>query len=137
MNFVLDSSLAVAFFLEDEATDELEATLEKFRSGSVGVAPALWRWEVANTLRQAERRKRIDRAARQRHIRQIGALPIEIDSHSFEVAWSETLTLADQHDLSCYDAAYLELAIRRNLPLGTLDSALRRAAEAEGISVLP
>lgn len=63
--------------------------------------------------------------------------PLEIDASTNDVAWSETLTLADRHNLTVYDAAYLELAMRRALPLATLDTRLADAARAEGLAVLP
>lgn len=115
MNFVLDSSLAGAFVLEDEATPATDAVLDSLGEGAKACAPALWRWEVANLLLMAERRKRLTSADRHRHLTQLKTLPAAVDE-----AWNATPLLAQKHKLSSYDAAYLELAIRRGLPLGTL-----------------
>jgi predicted nucleic acid-binding protein len=116
VNFVLDSSLALAFVLEDEA---------------------LWSWEVVNVLVLAQRHTRITEAQALRHAAQLKALPIETDEAAQEAGWGVTRMLAHKHKLSAYDASYLEIAIRRALPLGTLDAELRAAAKAEKIPVLP
>jgi predicted nucleic acid-binding protein len=64
-------------------------------------------------------------------------LPVEIDDGSSREAWSGSLTLSRKHQITVYDAAYLELAVRRSLPLGSLDAALRKAAKGEGVKLLP
>lgn len=137
MNFVLDSSLTGAFVLKDEATPATDAVLDSLGEGTKACAPALWRWEVANLLLMAERRKRLTSADRHRHLTQLKTLPVEMDEAAVEEAWNATPLLAQKHKLSSYDAAYLELAIRRGLPLGTLDKELRKAAQQEGIPLLP
>lgn len=84
----------------------------------------------------ALRRKRIDIAFRDRAIAELGALPIAADLETDTYAWTTTLHLADRLGLTPYDAAYLELAQRRKLPLATLEAALRRAAPQIGVTVL-
>lgn len=137
MTLVIDASLALAFVLDDEATEETDTILESFGDGAVAVAPTLWQWEVANSLLHIEKRKRISRDDRARHLSSLGALPIRLDSKSASEAWTGALQLADRHAITVYDAAYLELARRLGLPLGSLDEKLRAGARAEGIKVVP
>jgi predicted nucleic acid-binding protein len=137
MNFVLDASLTMAFVFSDEATAETDAILDTFGQGVKALSPGLWRWEVGNVLLMAERRKRITEAENHRHLASLQKLPVEVDEESWREAWSRVAPLARKHGLKFYDTVYLELAIRRDLALGSLDVELRKAAEAEGIRVLP
>ena len=137
MTFVLDSSLAMAFVLGDEATPDTDRVLDDLGGGDEAVTPSLWRWEVGNALLMAERRKRITAADTNRHLSAFQALPISADEHAFQEAWTASLLLARTHALTLYDAAYLELAIRLGVPLGSLDTELRKAARAEGVKLLP
>lgn len=137
MNFVLDSSLALSFVLKDEATAPTDKVLDSLGLGAKAFVPALWRWEVANALLMAERRKRIAPTDVHRHLTQLNSLPIEVDDAALDQAWTATHLLAQQHKLSSYDAAYLEMAIRRAVALGSLDSELRAAAKAEKVPLLP
>ena len=99
--------------------------------------PALWLWETANVLVQAERRGRISPAAIRTYLGLLEGLPISLDQPSTASAWHDTLALARSHRLTSYDAAYLELALRRGLPLATRDKALQAAARLEGVALLP
>lgn len=137
MNFVLDASLTMAFVFRDEANGETDKVLDLLAQGSKAFTLPLWHWEVANLLIMAERRKRITAAETNRHLTHLRSLPIRIDEDASGEAWSATLLLARRYDLTAYDAAYLELAIRLGLPLGSLDSDLRAAARSEGAKVLP
>jgi predicted nucleic acid-binding protein len=101
------------------------------------VVPALWHLELANVLLQAERRGRIEPGETAARLALIGELPIETDHETVGRAWREILSLARQEKLTTYDATYLELAVRRGLPLSTRDAALRGAADRLGLSVLP
>lgn len=137
MTFVLDASLAMAFVFEDEASARTDDILDSLGLGAEAITPALWRWEVGNALLMAERRERITAADSHRHLISLGSLPVETDEQASREAWNATLLLARAHKLTLYDAAYLELAIRRAVPLGSLDAELREAAKAEGVKVLP
>lgn len=137
MNFVLDSSLTMAFVLQDEATAETDKILDILGQGAKAFTPSLWRWEVGNVLLMAERRKRITQAESHRHLNSLQSLPVESDDNAWREAWNATPLLARKHQLTLYDAAYLELAIRRGVPLGTLDMDLRKAAKAEGVKLFP
>src|SRR5262249_25136579 len=98
--------------------------------------PALWRLEVANSLTMAVRRGRINSDFRRASLADLALLDITTDQYTDFHAWGETLSLADRFQLTIYDAAYLELAVRRSLPLATLDSQLRTAAAASGLRLL-
>jgi predicted nucleic acid-binding protein len=102
---------------------------------SQAVVPSLWPLEVANTVVMGERRKRSTPAQAATWLGFLGVLPIVVDGETTARAWGETLGLARAHNLSAYDAAYLELAMRRGLPLATLDEKLQAAAAAVGVSL--
>ena len=135
MSVVIDSSITLAWLFADERTEAANAVLQSVTE-SGAVAPSLWRLEVANALQMAVRRKRIDPAFRDASIKDLRGLDIEIDAETDEHAWKATLQLADRHGLTLYDAAYLELAQRLDLPLATLDQQLRAAAAALGVPLL-
>jgi predicted nucleic acid-binding protein len=137
VNFVLDSSLTMAFVLQDETTAETDEILDSLGQGSIAFTPALWRWEVANVLLTAERRKRITPDESHQHLSSLQSLPVELDDNAWREAWNASLLLARKHQLSLHDAAYLELAIRKAVPLGSLDTDLRKAARSEGVKLLP
>lgn len=127
MTIVIDASVVMPWYFQDEASPESERLFEKV--GAEGaVAPIHWRLEVANSFRTALRRGRIDLAYRDASLRDLEELLVEIDADTALHAWEATLALADEFSLTPYDAAYLELAVRRELPLATLDKALRAAS---------
>jgi predicted nucleic acid-binding protein len=127
VSIVLDSSMALAWLFEDENSDQATNVLQQVTETGATV-PSLWRLEVANALQMAVRRGRIDTAFRDASLVDLAALAIVIDSETDHQAWRTTLHLADSCKLTLYDAAYLELAQRLNLPLATLDQALANAA---------
>jgi predicted nucleic acid-binding protein len=130
---VIDSSIALSWCLPDEdGMDQIQQEV----AVSGATAPAHWPLEVANALLMAERRQRINAAFRNAALRDLAALPIVLDTETSARAWHETLTLAEGYRLTAYDAAYLELAQRRALPLATLDAELRVAAHATGVMLL-
>jgi predicted nucleic acid-binding protein len=125
VTLVIDASLTLSWDFEDERTSAADALLDQV-TNTGAVVPSLWRLETANGLQVAIRRKRIDVAFRDRALTHLTRLPITVDAETDAYAWTTTLQLADRFQLTLYDAAYLELAQRRALPLATLDSALRR-----------
>ena len=132
---VLDSSIALSWCLPDEAlpdADEVQRTV----ATQGAVVAAHWPLEVANALLMAVRRGRIDGDFRDASLRDLAGLPIALDPETSSRAWRDTLRLAETHRLTAYDAAYLELAHRRGLPLATLDADLRAAARALGVGVV-
>jgi predicted nucleic acid-binding protein len=135
VTLVIDASLTLSWYFEDERTPAADAVLDQVTNLGA-VVPSLWRLETANGLQVAIRRKRIDVAFRDRALTHLARLPITIDAETDAHAWTTTLQLADRFQLTLYDAAYLELAQRRALPLATPDSALRPAADALGLTLL-
>ena len=134
--FVLDCSVTVAWLFDDEATPETDALLDRLKDESA-VVPALWHLEVGNVLAQAERRKRISAAQIAAHLDLLTHLPIVTDTETERRAFREILGLTRTHGLTTYDAAYLELAMRRGAKLATRDKALVRAARRVDVAMLP
>ena len=132
MPFVLDNSVACGWFLDNQATDYSEAIITRLQADRA-VVPALWELELANVLRTACTRQRMTAESAQRVVARLMSLPIDVDRKS--VAVSEVLGLALRFGLSSYDAAYLELALRLQLPIATTDGPLRDAALAAGVGV--
>jgi predicted nucleic acid-binding protein len=135
--FVLDGSLTMAWCFEDEASPESDEILDWLTAGARAYVPSLWHLEIANVLCVCERRKRIKEADSVRFLAVLQALNITTDHQAEQHAGQATLGLARQHGLSVYDATYLELAMRLGLPLASRDEALRKVAQAVGLSVLP
>lgn len=132
MSFVLDASVAACWALADE--EHPAATLAFARiQNEEAVVPALWWFEIRSILIVGERRKRIAEADTIGFLRDLGRLPIRVDRSPEE---SQVLRLARSHRLSVYDAAYLELALREQSPLATLDKELAGAARSERASIL-
>jgi predicted nucleic acid-binding protein len=130
---VVDSSIALSWCLPDEdAIDQIQE--EVAERGAV--VPLHWPLEIANALLMAERRQRINAAFRNAALQDLGALPIILDDETSARAWGEILQVAEATRLTAYDAAYIELAHRRALPLATLDADMRVAAHALGITLL-
>ncbi len=130
--FVLDGSITLAWFFEDEA-DAYAESVEDALASAAAVVPALWPLEVANGLLMGERRKRTTEAKVTQFVALLTTLPISIDDETVARAWRDSLHLARAHNLTVYDAAYLELALRRGLPLASLDDRLKKAAAAVGV----
>lgn len=135
MSFVLDNSVALAWCFEDEQTPSVMDLLDRVAETGAS-APLLWPLEALNGLLMAERRRRLDAAKRAQLAAFLRDLPIVLDPDTADRAWDATARLAERFKLSAYDAAYLELAQRRRLPLASLDQALRDAAGAVGVEVL-
>ena len=133
MSMVLDSSITLAWAYSDEATRPVTQVFDRLSQSGAWV-PGLWRLEVANVLEMSVRRKRHDRNFRDATLADLAQLPIQVDPQTDQQAWSATLRLAERHRLTLYDAAYLELALRRGLPLATLDDKLKAAADAAGVA---
>jgi predicted nucleic acid-binding protein len=133
---VIDSSIALTWCFEDEASPETDALFERVRDDGA-VVPGLWHLELSNVLLQAERRGRITAGDVATRLDLITELPISVDQETTARAWREVLTIARTEGLTTYDATYLELAVRRALPLLTKDDELAEAAKRLGLVVLP
>lgn len=135
MSLVLDSSVTLAQVFSDETTEAIRHVFDQVSESGAWV-PGLWRLEVANILEVGVRRGRHDAGFRDSTLADLALLPIQTDSETDRHAWGTTARLAERHRLTLYDAAYLELALRRQLPLATLDRELRSAAKKEDVQLL-
>ena len=135
MSLVLDSSVTLAWVYRDETTDAVLEVFTKVVGGGAWVS-SLWRLEVANVLEMGVRRGRHTAEFRDATLTDLALFPITTDAETAKQAWGATLQMASRNSLTVYDAAYLELAKRRALPLATLDGDLRTAARAEGVELL-
>ena len=135
MSLVLDCSVALAWIYSDETTQPVEHVFHLLSRSGAWV-PGLWRLEVANVLEMGVRRNRHDADFRDKALADLAQMPIQVDPETDAHAWGRTVRLAERHQLTTYDAAYLELAMRRNLPLSTLDEDLRSAATAQRVKLL-
>lgn len=131
---VLDASMALSWCFEDEWTPDSDTVLERVRQDGATVPP-LWDLEVANVLVGAERRGRLSRADSARVVALLEQLPIEVSEH--DPGLMGLLAQARESSLTSYDACYLLTAMTTGLPLATLDEALRTAATAAGVGVVP
>ena len=132
---VLDSSVTLAWIYAGETTDAILQVFDEIRTRGAWV-PGLWRWEIANVLQLNVRRGRHSADFRDGALAGLALLPVKVDAEADQQAWGGTLHLAERHRLTIYDAAYLEIASRRKIPLATLDRDLRKAAASEGIELL-
>jgi predicted nucleic acid-binding protein len=130
--FVLDGSISLIWGFEDESDPYAEAILDLMPDSQAHV-PSLWPLEVANALLVGERRNRIKPAETAQFLAILRAFPIAVDDQTVAHAWSDTMHLARAHNLSSYDASYLELAIRLGLPMAAQDGKLKAAAVAMGV----
>lgn len=127
-DFVLDCSVTMAWCFEDESNEYTDSILENLRDATA-IVPTIWPLEVANVLLSSKRKKRITAVQLASFMDALSALPIVVDSSTTTRAMHSTFTLADQLSLTIYDAAYLELAVREEIPLLTLDVELIKAAK--------
>ncbi|MEQ8652757.1 MAG: type II toxin-antitoxin system VapC family toxin [Kiloniellales bacterium] len=135
MTLVLDASITLAWYFNDEGSAATDAVLDDVVAQGA-VVPMLWRLEVANALQMALRRERITSDYRDAALADLAQLDIRVDPETSDHAWTATLQLADRYRLTLYDAAYLELAQRRRLGLATMDGALQHAAKLCDVRVL-
>jgi len=132
--FVIDNSVVMAWCFEDQTNKYTEAVLERLMA-SEALAPGIWPLEVGNVLLIAERKKILNKSDVVRFLSLVRSLPIIVEQESSGRMLMEIVALAREHRLSTYDASYLDLAMRRGLPLATQDKALARAAKKCGLSL--
>jgi predicted nucleic acid-binding protein len=133
--FVADASVAVGWVHPAQATTQTAAMLDALADGATLEVPALWPLEVANALIVLVRRRKLNEDERQTGLGWLRGLPLRIDPEAAALAFSRLSELAAAHQLSVYDAAYLELAQRRKLPLACTDGPLRKAAKQAGVGL--
>lgn len=133
--FIIDCSITMAWCFADEHTPAVLAVRDRLAT-EAAITPAHWPLEVTNVLLMAEKRGRINAADAADFLEALLQFDIAQDYEASARLSHEVLNLGRAHQLTSYDAAYLELAVRRQLPLATLDDQLRRAADSLGITLL-
>ena len=134
--FVADSSIALAWVHPSQATALSRALLAGVEAGAVIHVTSLWPLETGNALLVAVRRKLITDTQRKSALSLLSRLNVVIDGETASLAWTTISDLARKHNLSLYDSTYLELALRKTLPLASRDEPLRLAARREGVKLL-
>lgn len=126
---VVDASVTVCWLLPDETNPRANVAWAKSQQYEAAV-PQIWHPEVRNALYQAERRGRITPSQTESSFERLNVIPVVTDT---QPDYDVVLTLARMHNLSLYDAMYLELAKRYSVELATLDAQLGEAAAKEGL----
>jgi len=134
-SFVADASVAIAWVHPAQATPETDAMLDRLAAGDSLVVPALWPLEVANALTVLRRRRKLTPDEARTAIEIIRELPAVIDHEAAAVAFTRLVDLASEHELTVYDATYIELATRRQLPLASNDARMKQAAIRSGVDL--
>jgi predicted nucleic acid-binding protein len=134
--FVLDASVALPWCFDDEAIAYTEGLLNRCAAGEEVMVASVWPLEITNGLLSAQRRGRITAERVEQFLIQLLRLRIYVEPFTTHQAVRDVRQLAQTYPLTAYDAAYLELALRYNLPLATLDTELKHAARAAGVRLL-
>jgi predicted nucleic acid-binding protein len=135
-SFSVDASVGFAWVYQGQATPETDRLLNDVAAGVTVVVPALWFLEMSNVLLVAQRRHRLTAGQRKAAMEKLTAMQLTVDEEGSRNAFGKTSELAEHYGLSIYDATYLELALRRSLPLASRDEALRNAAKQCGLKAL-
>lgn len=133
--FVVDNSVVMSWCFEDESNSYADAVLEMLEN-TIAIVPSVWPLEVVNVLLVAERRQRLEEAESVRFLTLLSQLPISVEHENPQRIMKPLLALARASKLSSYDASYLDLAMRRGLPIATLDKQLIKAAQKAKVPVL-
>jgi len=134
--FVADASVAASWVVKSQSTDATDRLFVEVEAGAPVHVPVLWMFEVANALLMLIRRRRIDQQGYDLARADLGSLRPSVDAEGPQLALGSICELAERHALSVYDATYLELALRKTVPLATRDSALNKAAKRAGVRTL-
>lgn len=135
-SFIVDASVGFAWVYQGQATPETDHLLNEVAAGGTVVVPALWLLEMSNVLLMAQRRHRLTGGQRKAAMEKLTAMQLTVDEEGTRNAFGKTSELAEKYGLTIYDATYLELALRRSLPLASRDEALRNAAKKCGLKIL-
>lgn len=130
----MDTSVTLAWVFEDECTEQIEALLDRVCDEG-GLVPSLWQYEVCNALASATRQGRCNQAAATRILGLLADINLRVTEASVDKI--RVYHLAHTTGLSAYDAAYIDLAMSKGLPLATLDQRLAQVAIGLGVEVLP
>jgi predicted nucleic acid-binding protein len=134
--FIVDTSIAIAWVHPDQSTELSDRLIDAVGQGAVLHVPSLWFLEMANVLTVLVRRKKLTETERVTALDRLGRLNLQVDHESAAIAFTRLSALAGQHGLTIYDAVYLELAIRKSLPLASKDAQLQTVARKCGVKVL-
>jgi len=134
-SFVIDNSVVMSWCFKDETSEYTDAVLNRLEY-STAFVPSIWPLEVGNVLLVAERNKRLRQADSIRFIALLSELPIIVEPESPDRMMNEIVSIARAYDLSTYDASYLDLAMRKGIPIATLDKSLLRAAKKSNVPVI-
>ncbi|HEX4136246.1 MAG TPA: type II toxin-antitoxin system VapC family toxin [Bryobacteraceae bacterium] len=126
--FVADASVAVSWSIASQSSPLTDRLLDEVAAGAAITVPPLWPYEVANSLVSLLRRRRIQKDDYTSAHSLLSKLSVSIDDEGPRVTWLRVADLALEHRLTVYDASYLELAVRKQLPLASRDGDLNRAA---------
>jgi len=135
-DFIVDASIGIAWVHPAQATSGSQTLLQALCDGAVVQAPALWPLETANALLVLARRGKLTEEERGAALSALAKLSVVLDHEMASLAFSRLSALASQHGLSVYDAAYLELALRKKHPLACKDGPLRAAAKRCRVKLL-
>jgi|SRR5581483_10991680 predicted nucleic acid-binding protein len=134
--FVADCSIGVGWIHPSQANELTMRLLEDAKGGALVYVPSIWHLEVANALLVAVRRKLMTEVHRQSGLALLSQLRVVLDHETSSVAFTTISELAVKYSLSAYDAAYLELARRKSMPLASRDEPLKAAAKKSGVKLL-
>lgn len=136
-SLVLDNSVAMRWCFKDGSDSDLmyaEKVLDRL-SDTIFLVPNLWHLEAANVVARTQKRQWLTTEQMHEFLELVVQLPLKVDQETAKKAMTETFMLANDHNLSVYDAAYLELALRHRMPLATLDADLRKAASKVEVAI--
>ena len=133
--FVIDASIVLSWCFPDENSSAAQEVAESFKQGDTGLATGFWPHEVLNALLVGAKRKRISTSLVKSFLDDLVLLPIELASSNAEDVFTRIQSLSLRHNLTAYDAAYLDLAIENHVALATLDESLARAAKVEKVKL--
>lgn len=131
---VVDASVALAWCFPDEVSKYADSVLLAIENQNI-IVPAIWPVEITNALLVGERRKRIRQPDVRRFVELLKGLDVTVETLSVADSIRNIFPLAQDYRLSAYDAAYLDVAVRHEVTLATLDADLHRAANAMGIAI--
>jgi predicted nucleic acid-binding protein len=134
-SFVVDNSVVMSWCFKDETNKYGDAVLNRLAE-STAIVPPIWPLEVVNVLLVAERRNRLKQVDSVRFITLLSQLPIVVEHEGSERKMKDLLALGRANNLSSYDAAYLDLSMRKDCPIATLDKKLIEAAKKVDITIL-
>lgn len=133
-SFVIDNSVVMSWCFKDESNKYADAVLERLCEATAFV-PSIWPLEVINVLLVAERKKRLSEADSVRFTTLLSQLPITVEHEHSGRIMTDLLSLSRANNLSSYDASYLNLAMKKGLPIATLDIRLRDAAKTANVPI--